>query len=128
MTVTLAEAHRLVEAGADVVLMAGHPFEFNPAVRELRRLLDRGELGMLLRDAAAAAVTPRTRAIIAVHLYGQPCDVDGRPFGLGRAPRPGAGRGRGASARGHLAPSASGRVDRCCVSLAHLPISWANMC
>jgi len=47
MTATLAEAYRLVEAAdaAGVVLMAGHTFEFNPAVRELRRRLDRGELG-----------------------------------------------------------------------------------
>jgi dTDP-4-amino-4,6-dideoxygalactose transaminase len=27
-------------------------------------------------DAVAAAVTPQTKAIIAVHLYGQPCDMD----------------------------------------------------
>ena len=47
MTATLAEAYRLVEVAdaAGVVLMAGHTFEFNPAVRELRRRLDRGELG-----------------------------------------------------------------------------------
>ena len=47
MTATLVDAHRLVEAAAaaGVVLMAGHTFEFNPAVRELRRRLDRGELG-----------------------------------------------------------------------------------
>ncbi len=47
MTATLADARRLVAAADDagVVLMAGHTFEFNPAVRELRRRLDRGELG-----------------------------------------------------------------------------------
>jgi dTDP-4-amino-4,6-dideoxygalactose transaminase len=28
-------------------------------------------------DRIEAAITPRTRAIVAVHLYGQPCDMDG---------------------------------------------------
>jgi predicted dehydrogenase len=47
MTATLTDAQRLVAAAdaAGVVLMAGHTFEFNPAVRELRRRLDQGELG-----------------------------------------------------------------------------------
>lgn len=47
MTTTTADARRLVAAAdaAGVVLMAGHTFEFNPAVRELRRRLDSGELG-----------------------------------------------------------------------------------
>ena len=34
------------------------------------------ETGLLLPDAVAAAVTDRTRAILPVHLYGRPCDVD----------------------------------------------------
>jgi dTDP-3-amino-3,4,6-trideoxy-alpha-D-glucose transaminase len=40
-------------------------------------LVDAGEDGLLPVDAALAAVTPRTRALIAVHLYGHPVvDVD----------------------------------------------------
>jgi dTDP-3-amino-3,4,6-trideoxy-alpha-D-glucose transaminase len=34
------------------------------------------ETGLIRSDAAAAAVTPRTSALIAVHLYGQPCAMD----------------------------------------------------
>jgi predicted dehydrogenase len=49
LTTSLAEA-RLLVAEADrygAVLMAGHTFEFNPAVRELRRRMDEGELGTI---------------------------------------------------------------------------------
>jgi predicted dehydrogenase len=47
MATTLADARTLVEAArrAGVVLMVGHTFEFNAAVRELKRRLERGELG-----------------------------------------------------------------------------------
>jgi predicted dehydrogenase len=47
ITTTLVDA-RLLAAEArrsGVILMAGHTFEFNPAVRELRRRMDQGELG-----------------------------------------------------------------------------------
>lgn len=35
-----------------------------------------GETSNILPDAVAAAVTPRTRAVIAIHDYGFPCDLD----------------------------------------------------
>ena len=57
----------------------------------------------LLIDPAAveAAVTPRTAAIMAVHLFGQMADVDA--LGRARGPaRPRADRGRGPGARGPL--------------------------
>ncbi len=49
ITTTLAEARLLVAEAVrhDAVLMAGHTFEFNPAVRELRRRMDEGELGTI---------------------------------------------------------------------------------
>ena len=44
---SLKQARALVREAAlyDSVLMVGHTFEFNPAVRELRRRMDDGELG-----------------------------------------------------------------------------------
>jgi predicted dehydrogenase len=47
LATSAAEAHALVTeaAAARRVLMVGHTFEFNAAVRELGRRLDRGELG-----------------------------------------------------------------------------------
>jgi predicted dehydrogenase len=47
ITTTLVDARLLAAEArrAGVILMAGHTFEFNPAVRELRRRMDQGELG-----------------------------------------------------------------------------------
>jgi predicted dehydrogenase len=47
LTTSLAEARLLVEEArrARLVLMVGHTFEFNPAVRELKRRITLGELG-----------------------------------------------------------------------------------
>ena len=44
---TTAGAHRLESAAASagVILMVGHTFEYNPAVRKLRELVQSGELG-----------------------------------------------------------------------------------
>ena len=49
ITTTLTEARLLVAEAMQhgAVLMAGHTFEFNPAVRELRRRMDEGELGTI---------------------------------------------------------------------------------
>jgi len=47
LATTAAEARLIVDEASrsDRVLMVGHTFEFNPAVQELRRRLDQGELG-----------------------------------------------------------------------------------
>jgi predicted dehydrogenase len=47
LAATLAESQSLVATAArhDAILMVGHTFEFNPAVTELRRRMDAGELG-----------------------------------------------------------------------------------
>lgn len=46
---SLAEAQDMVATAreTDRILMAGHTFQYNPAVRELRRRLDAGELGRI---------------------------------------------------------------------------------
>jgi predicted dehydrogenase len=43
------DARRMVDDAqrADVILMTGHTFSFNPAVRELKRRMDRGDLGSI---------------------------------------------------------------------------------
>jgi UDP-4-amino-4-deoxy-L-arabinose-oxoglutarate aminotransferase len=45
------------------------------AVGAAPQLCDVDEYGLLTLDTAARACTPRTRAIIAVHLFGQACDI-----------------------------------------------------
>ena len=47
LTTTLPDAHALVSEALqrNLVLMVGHTFEFNPAIRELRNLIDAGVLG-----------------------------------------------------------------------------------
>src|SRR5262249_37049361 len=61
--------------------------------------VDIDEATMLLDPAKLeGAITPRTKAIIAVHLYGQPCDMDAITAG-GRQHKPPVG-GDAAQARG----------------------------
>jgi len=47
LATSVAQAQLLIRdaSRANVVLMTGHTFSFNPAVRELKRRMDRGELG-----------------------------------------------------------------------------------
>ena len=50
MATSVADAEKLVIAAAanDLQLMVGHIFEYNPAVRQLRELIQSGELGRVL--------------------------------------------------------------------------------
>jgi dTDP-3-amino-3,4,6-trideoxy-alpha-D-glucose transaminase len=81
---TAALALALIAAGigpGDEVLVPGHTFIASalavlhagatPVFCEVRR-----DTGLIDPDAAAALVGPRTAAVIAVHLYGQVCEMD----------------------------------------------------
>jgi len=59
-------AHTFTATAAAIVLAGARPVFVD--IREDTMLLD--------PDALDAAITSRTRAVIAVHLYGQPCDMD----------------------------------------------------
>jgi len=50
LTTGLADAQALLREASqqNLILMVGHTFEFNPAVRELRNIIDRGVLGDVL--------------------------------------------------------------------------------
>jgi dTDP-4-amino-4,6-dideoxygalactose transaminase len=54
-----ATVEAIAHAGAETVLVDCDP-----------------DTGLLMPDAVRKAVTPRTRAVVAVHLYGQPADID----------------------------------------------------
>ena len=73
--------HALGLAGAEVVTT---PFTFVATSHALKRIgatpvfadID-PETFCLSPEAAERAITPRTKAIVPVHVYGHPCDVDG---------------------------------------------------
>lgn len=86
---TIAEAEALVQAARDaqVILAVGHVERFNPAVQELKRRIDAGELGALTSIVArrVGIMPPRVKDVdvildLAVH------DIDVVMFLLGRAP------------------------------------------
>ena len=55
----IATSEAITQTGAEVVFVDNDPLYYN-----------------LDLDQLEAAITPRTRAIVPVHLYGQPCDMD----------------------------------------------------
>ena len=59
-------AHTFIATAETITLTGARPIFVD--IREDTMLMD--------PDALEAAITPRTRAIVPVHLYGQPCDMD----------------------------------------------------
>ncbi len=56
----IATAEAITHTGAEVAFVDNDPLTYNLDI-----------------DRIEAAITPRTRAIVPVHLYGQPCDIEG---------------------------------------------------
>ena len=57
LTASVTEAEELIALAQEqqLVLMVGHTFEYNPAVNELRKLVQSGELGKIFSDLVPVA-------------------------------------------------------------------------
>ena len=88
LALTTADALRLVNAAAAarVILMVGHTFEYNPAVRKLRELLRGGELGELYYLDSARLNLGLYQNDVNVILDLAPHDISIFNFVLGRKP------------------------------------------
>ena len=88
LALTTADALRLVNAAAaaGVILMVGHTFEYNPAVRKLRELLRGGELGELYYLDSARLNLGLYQNDVNVILDLAPHDISIFNFVLGRKP------------------------------------------
>ena len=92
-TAALALAFDALDIGAgDEVIAPANTFiaSILPLVRlgATPVLVDCDRFGQLDVERAAAAVTPRTKAIVGVDLFGHPCDADAIRSGHGSAARP----------------------------------------
>lgn len=88
LATNLADARRLAHEAErhGVVLMSGHTFEFNPAVRELRTRVSRGELGAIRYISSARLNLGLYRSDVNVVWDLAPHDVSIMNFVLGSAP------------------------------------------
>ncbi|WP_412538949.1 Gfo/Idh/MocA family oxidoreductase [Longispora sp. K20-0274] len=88
LATTVADAQRMIEAAADagVTLMAGHTFEYNPAVWKLRDLVRGGELGeVYYLDSARLNLGLYQRDVNVIYDLA-PHDVSIVNYVLGQAP------------------------------------------
>jgi len=85
---TTADARRLIQAAAEagVILMVGHTFEYNPAVRKLAELVRNGELGELYYLDSARLNLGLYQNDVNVIFDLAPHDVSIINFVLGRKP------------------------------------------
>ena len=88
LATSLADACRLIHEAKKqgVVLMSGHTFEFNPAVRELRSRVSRGELGTIRYLSSARLNLGLYRQDVNVVWDLAPHDVSIMNFVLGSTP------------------------------------------
>lgn len=88
LATSVADARLVVDAAAraGVTLMVGHTFEFNPAVRELKSRLDRGELGTIRYISSARLNLGLYRPDVNVVWDLAPHDISILNFLLGSTP------------------------------------------
>ena len=129
LTLDSREAQELVELAEqrDRVLMAGHTFVYNPAVRALKEIIDSGELGDIYYIDAVRASLGLFQRDLNVMWDLAPHDITILQYLLGADPQRISARGIGCVQRGvedvvYLMLTFPGGV------LAHVRLSWLDPC
>jgi predicted dehydrogenase len=129
LTADVAEAEELVDLAAQLqrVLMVGHTFEYNPAVNELRRLVQGGDLGKIYCIEAERVNLGLFRSDINVIWDLAPHDISILLYLLGKKPE----RVK-VQAHAHLQPHihdiAHLDLEFADRMTAHIHLSWLHPC
>ena len=129
LTASVAEAEELVALADEQrrVLMVGHTFEYNPAVNELRKLVQSGELGRIYRIEAERVNLGLFRSDINVIWDLAPHDISILQYLLGKKPER-----ISVQAHAHLQPDIhdTAHLDLIYADkmAAHIHVSWLHPC
>ncbi len=115
LTADVAEAEELVALAAEQrrVLMVGHTFEYNPAVNELRKLIQSGDLGKIFCIEAERVNLGLFRSDINVIWDLAPHDISILLYLLGKKPE-------------QIRVQAHAHIQSQIHDVAHLDLSYAN--
>lgn len=129
LTANVAEAAELVALAHEQqrILMVGHTFEYNPAVNELRKFVQSGELGRIFRIEAERVNLGLFRSDINVIWDLAPHDISILLYLLGKTPE----RVK-VQAYAHLQPrihdTAHLHLEFADSTTAHVHVSWLHPC
>jgi predicted dehydrogenase len=129
LTADVGEAEELVALAQEQrrVLMVGHTFEYNPAVNELRKLLQQGELGKIYCIEAERVNLGLFRNDINVIWDLAPHDVSILLYLLGKGPEQIRVRAH-AHIQSHIHDVAHLDLDFAGGMTAHIHVSWLHPC
>src|SRR6266487_3933826 len=115
LTASIAEAEELVALAAQQrrVLMVGHTFEYNPAVNELRKLIQSGDLGKIFRIEAERVNLGLFRSDINVIWDLAPHDISILLYLVGKKPE-------------QIRVQAQAHIQSQIHDVAHLDLSYAD--
>lgn len=129
LTTSVAQAEELVTLAREQgrILMVGHTFEYSPAVNELRKLVQNGDLGKIYSIEAERLNLGLFRSDINVIWDLAPHDISILLYLLGQKPQQ-----IKVQARAHLQPSIydSAHLDLSFANgmTAHIHVSWLHPC
>ncbi|GCE17414.1 oxidoreductase [Dictyobacter kobayashii] len=129
LTASVAEAEELIELARErnLILMVGHTFEYSPAVNELRKLVQNGDLGKIYCVEAERVNLGLFRSDINVIWDLAPHDVSILLYLFGKTPERVKVQAN-AHLQSHIADIAHLDLEFADQMTAHIHVSWLHPC